>query len=966
MAIEVTTIPAGPFIPNGVTTDFPFDFKIPSASEIRVYALSGIDEADFSSALYSVTISSDGEGGTVSFALPPAEGIGDIYIEPAPTFKQTTRFNNNGFLPATLNPVLDRLGVGILWLRERVLRVPTLPRNIADYLGQFPVILPGGTWGFSTGTGVDAGLRTDLAGGAGPGFLGFLWDAATATSRSLLAKLRGLPPHPEDFGALGNYNVDTEVGTDDRMAFRKMSQAVAALGGGKTLASYGRKYRLNGPLTLLEGVDLDLNRSELHIYLGDSSVPDIDNPDTGQSLTAGVHLLSHAHIRNGTVIVHSTLTDGEISSQAGSHACIQIGPFYSQSEDGVPHVSEGAHDWSVRNMTVYTDKRIWGDTNTFNASIAGNTMEVLDVTGGSLVPGMRVVGPSVADDTFITDDVDGNGLEGTYLVSVSQTVAAEDMIGSVPLGAVGIQVLGGAHNGVIDNITVPDNDRMTGVVHMDWAFVGDIRSSPAWMWQNYFQFIDGTGYTTHPHNIEVGTLKIGRMDNPMLGQDTGSWAVRLSGCYNIREFGIRVGAVTNSAVTHTAGDLGFEFSKERTLDLDGNEVLRDIRHLACRNIVYSDIAVEDCGSANLLLSDTRPDNIGRAADYVDTNFNGAIAGDVLTVTDSTLGEVEPGLLLESVNVDPRTIILEQLTSTEGGGAIKGNGTYRVSVSQTVVTEAMVGRAYVPMGELIYRTNMRVERVVGKGSGDAEADYGIRFQDQDGGTVVDCQAIGFKEGFNVDQRCRNIHIVRPVAEECWEHGINVGHATFRPDGIKVTDPISRNNAQGGGGHANIFVFDSDRTRVEGAKIGTLGEWDTALVGLYVTSGVTEFEGENNWVYSTRQVGGVAYHLTDSGSHHNRVALWNNNRAATANVTTRYEGTDITVVQQRSSPNGYALRVFSLSKSASKVGLTVRDGDIAWYTDAAATESPGWMATGAGTFDGGGGDAALFAEFPALGA
>jgi hypothetical protein len=126
MTVTVTDVLAGPFTPNGATVSFPFDFKVPSASEVRVYRLVGGVETDIVSG-FTVTLAEDGEGGAVVFSTAPATGSGSIFIEPAPSFEQNATFSNSGFLPSTLNPVLDRIAIGLLALRELTRRSVKFP-----------------------------------------------------------------------------------------------------------------------------------------------------------------------------------------------------------------------------------------------------------------------------------------------------------------------------------------------------------------------------------------------------------------------------------------------------------------------------------------------------------------------------------------------------------------------------------------------------------------------------------------------------------------------------------------------------------------------------------------------------------------------------------------------------------------------------------------------------------------------
>jgi hypothetical protein len=71
---------------------------------------------------------------------------------------------------------------------------------------------------------------------------------------------------------------------------------------------------------------------------------------------------------------------------------------------------------------------------------------------------------------------------------------------------------------------------------------------------------------------------------------------------------------------------------------------------------------------------------------VDTSFTGAIAGNVLTVTDAVDGTIARGQTVYSSGVAAGTVITIQLTQTSANAG--GNGTYRVTGTQTVTARTM--------------------------------------------------------------------------------------------------------------------------------------------------------------------------------------------------------------------------------------------------------------------------------------
>ena len=179
-----------------------------------------------------------------------------------------------------------------------------------------------------------------------------------------------------------------------------------------------------------------------------------------------------------------------------------------------------------------------------------------------------------------------------------------DMGGGASIGAAAISIMGGANNGVIEQIEVPDSDVMLGAVHLDWGFVGTISSADVPGSREDFDNEDG--YTTHPHNILIRDIRVGALTAICTDESAnGSHAVRLSGVYNIVVENVRVKSVTNTAFRYHAGDLGFEFAPA------------EIKPLASKGIEFRDCAVEDNMTGYLILSDSFADNVWRAFDEED-------------------------------------------------------------------------------------------------------------------------------------------------------------------------------------------------------------------------------------------------------------------------------------------------------------------------------------------------------------
>ncbi len=205
MPVTVESGVSGPFIPNGVTTAFAFTFKADSSSEVIVV---DVDGAPLSTALYSVSLNLS-EGGTVTFSTAPLlADFSQLFIVSNPAMTQASDFGNAGpsFNPASITRAFDRAAIRDLAIKadtDRTIKVPfgdvgaTMP---ADRAGKFISFDGSGVPIASSGTGADAGLRTDLSSTTGGGFVGFLQSGTGAVAETVQAALRRFPVALEQFG----------------------------------------------------------------------------------------------------------------------------------------------------------------------------------------------------------------------------------------------------------------------------------------------------------------------------------------------------------------------------------------------------------------------------------------------------------------------------------------------------------------------------------------------------------------------------------------------------------------------------------------------------------------------------------------------------------------------------------------------------------------------------------------------
>jgi hypothetical protein len=114
---------------NGVKLDYDYDFKIPSAADLKVslYDLNDVEYVQVLDTDYEITGAGSDIGGQVLFVVPPASGWKVVLLSNA-AYIQPTDFKNQGrFFPETHENSYDRGVVLSRQLNERIGRAITLP-----------------------------------------------------------------------------------------------------------------------------------------------------------------------------------------------------------------------------------------------------------------------------------------------------------------------------------------------------------------------------------------------------------------------------------------------------------------------------------------------------------------------------------------------------------------------------------------------------------------------------------------------------------------------------------------------------------------------------------------------------------------------------------------------------------------------------------------------------------------------
>ncbi len=174
MSIATTTRKAGPFTGNGVTTVFPFSFKVFTASDLTVVSTTeGLDTTLVLNSSYSVVLNSNQDtspGGTVTLFVAPASSYTITITSAVAQTQPVVLTNNGGFYPTVINNALDRLTILIQQLAEglsRSLKISLSSSTAISTTLPVPVANKAIGWN-STATGF-ANLDVATGGGGGGG-----------------------------------------------------------------------------------------------------------------------------------------------------------------------------------------------------------------------------------------------------------------------------------------------------------------------------------------------------------------------------------------------------------------------------------------------------------------------------------------------------------------------------------------------------------------------------------------------------------------------------------------------------------------------------------------------------------------------------------------------------------------------------------------------------------------------------
>lgn len=126
MTVSSTNRKAGPFVGNGVTTAFPFEFRMLDTDDLLAVTLvtaTGVETTLAQGADYTAVLNADQDGdpgGTLTLlaALPVGQTL--VITSAVPLLQDVVITNQGGFYPAVLNGALDRLTIFAQQLQEQI------------------------------------------------------------------------------------------------------------------------------------------------------------------------------------------------------------------------------------------------------------------------------------------------------------------------------------------------------------------------------------------------------------------------------------------------------------------------------------------------------------------------------------------------------------------------------------------------------------------------------------------------------------------------------------------------------------------------------------------------------------------------------------------------------------------------------------------------------------------------------
>lgn len=255
---------AGPYLGDGTTATFPFNFKVFKPEDLHVVQL-GTDGVELELTLnsgFTVALNADQNatpGGTITLPLNLSVGVSLLITSNIEPLQRTQITNQGGFFPTVVTDMVDRLTILVQQQQTGIDRSFKLPISDSAATATLPTAPQragkllafdenGNPWVKVPAVDSSLELATGLAQANGPGLLGFIQGGPGTVARSLLDKLLDLTITFEDFGARGD-------GAADDTAAIRLAIRFSQLTGRVVHGSHGKTYRISGTLQLVNQVD---------------------------------------------------------------------------------------------------------------------------------------------------------------------------------------------------------------------------------------------------------------------------------------------------------------------------------------------------------------------------------------------------------------------------------------------------------------------------------------------------------------------------------------------------------------------------------------------------------------------------------------------------------------------------------------------------------------------------------------
>lgn len=196
MTISNTSRTAGPFLGNGVTTSFPFSYKVFDRADVLVaqtVTATGVETLKVLDADYSVTLNSDQDnnpGGVITMFVAPPAGTTLAATSNISLVQSLNLTNQGGFYPKVINDALDRV----------VMNIQQLSGKIGNGLGIGMAAITDQALAALT-------LVQQIGNDSGSSLVGFIQNVTGAVKRTVQDKQRDIL-HAKDFGVVGDGIVD--------------------------------------------------------------------------------------------------------------------------------------------------------------------------------------------------------------------------------------------------------------------------------------------------------------------------------------------------------------------------------------------------------------------------------------------------------------------------------------------------------------------------------------------------------------------------------------------------------------------------------------------------------------------------------------------------------------------------------------------------------------------------------------